>query len=58
MTGKVSTKVIQISNIAPQATKDQLQSIFGPLGKVEDLRLCKCLPRFKPVHSLANTLLL
>lgn len=33
------TKVIQITNIAPQATKDQMQTLFGFLGKIEDIRL-------------------
>ncbi|KAK9499184.1 hypothetical protein O3M35_003683 [Rhynocoris fuscipes] len=34
-----STKVVQITNIAPQATKDQMQTLFGFLGKIEDIRL-------------------
>lgn len=33
------TKVVQITNIAPQATKDQMHSLFGFLGKIEDIRL-------------------
>uniref|UniRef100_A0A1B6LZ71 RRM domain-containing protein n=1 Tax=Graphocephala atropunctata TaxID=36148 RepID=A0A1B6LZ71_9HEMI len=33
------TKVVQITNIAPQATKDQMQTLFGYLGKIEDIRL-------------------
>lgn len=33
------TKVVQITNIAPQATKDQMQTLFGFLGKIEDIRL-------------------
>ncbi|XP_046405646.1 probable splicing factor, arginine/serine-rich 7 isoform X3 [Ischnura elegans] len=36
MTG---SKVIQVTNIAPQATKDQMQTLFGYLGKIEDIRL-------------------
>ncbi|KAL1459472.1 hypothetical protein WDU94_011451 [Cyamophila willieti] len=35
----VKTKVVQVANIAPQATRDQMQTLFGYLGKVEDLRL-------------------
>lgn len=31
--------MVQITNIAPQATKDQMQSLFGSIGKIEDLRL-------------------
>ncbi|XP_060518591.1 probable splicing factor, arginine/serine-rich 7 [Cylas formicarius] len=34
-----TTKVIQVTNIAPQATKDQMQVLFGYLGKIEDIRL-------------------
>lgn len=37
MTG--SSKVVQITNIAPQATRDQMQTLFGYLGKIEDIRL-------------------
>lgn len=35
----MSTKVIQITNIAPQATKDQMQSLFGCIGKIDEIRL-------------------
>jgi splicing factor, arginine/serine-rich 12 len=41
MAGGSSTKVVQITNIAPQATKDQMQALFGMLGKIEEIRLCK-----------------
>ena len=33
------SKVVQVTNIAPQATKDQMQTLFGFLGKIEDIRL-------------------
>jgi len=33
------TRVIQVTNIAPQATRDQMHTLFSHLGKVEDLRL-------------------
>ncbi|KAJ8977318.1 hypothetical protein NQ317_009336 [Molorchus minor] len=33
------TKVVQVTNIAPQATKDQMHILFGYLGKIEDIRL-------------------
>lgn len=39
MAGGSSTKVVQITNIAPQATKDQMQQLFGLLGKIEEIRL-------------------
>lgn len=34
-----TTKVVQITNIAPQATKDQMQNLFGHIGKIEEIRL-------------------
>nr|CAG4644336.1 EOG090X0EEC [Lepidurus arcticus] len=37
--GSFTTRVIQASNIAPQATKDQMQTLFSAVGKVEDIRL-------------------
>ena len=33
------TKVIQVTNIALQATRDQMHTLFSHLGKIEDLRL-------------------
>jgi splicing factor, arginine/serine-rich 12 len=35
----LATKVVQITNIAPQATKDQMQSLFGNIGKIDEIRL-------------------
>lgn len=32
-------RVIQVTNIAPQATKDQMQALFGFIGKIEEIRL-------------------
>ena len=34
-----STKIIQVANIAPQTTREQMMALFGYLGKVDDLRL-------------------
>jgi arginine/serine-rich splicing factor 12 len=34
-----NTKVIQITNIAPQATRDQMHLLFQNIGKIDDLRL-------------------
>lgn len=31
--------IIQITNVAPQATREQIQAMFGIIGKLEDLRL-------------------
>uniref|UniRef100_U5EYY3 Putative srp54 n=1 Tax=Corethrella appendiculata TaxID=1370023 RepID=U5EYY3_9DIPT len=39
MAGGGGTKVIQITNIAPQATKDQMQNLFGSIGKIDEIRL-------------------
>jgi hypothetical protein len=33
------TRIVQVANIAPQATRDQMQALFGYIGKIEDLRL-------------------
>ena len=33
------TKVIQVTNIALQATRDQMHTLFSHLGKIEHLRL-------------------
>jgi splicing factor, arginine/serine-rich 12 len=41
MAGGSSTKVVQITNIAPQATKDQMQALLGNLGKIDEIRLCE-----------------
>lgn len=35
----MSTKVVQVTNIAPQATKDQMQNLFGCIGKIDEIRL-------------------
>ncbi len=35
----MGTKVIQVTNIAPQATRDQMQTLFGYIGKIEEIRL-------------------
>lgn len=37
--GSSATRVVQITNIAPQATKDQMQSLFGSVGKIDEIRL-------------------
>ncbi|XP_017854726.2 probable splicing factor, arginine/serine-rich 7 [Drosophila busckii] len=39
MAGGNTPRVIQVTNIAPQATKDQMQTLFGNIGKVEEIRL-------------------
>lgn len=39
MDGTFNTAVIQVTNIAPQATRDQMQTLFAFVGRIEDLRL-------------------
>lgn len=34
-----NTKVIQVTNIAPQATRDQMHTLFAHMGKIEEVRL-------------------
>ena len=41
MSDKINTKVVQITNVAPTATKDQMKTLFGYLGRVEE---CKMYP--------------
>ena len=36
---KNKSKIVQVSNIAPQATKDQLSALFSYIGKIDDIRL-------------------
>lgn len=33
------TRVIQVTNIAPAVTKEQMGTLFAFLGKIDDLRL-------------------
>ena len=35
----VNSRVVQITNIAPQATRDQMMSLFVHVGQIEDIRL-------------------
>jgi len=35
----MESTIIQVTNVAPQANKEQMQTLFGYIGKVEDLRL-------------------
>lgn len=39
LTTIMGTKVVQVTNIAPQATRDQMSALFGFIGKIEDIRL-------------------
>ncbi|ODN06593.1 putative splicing factor, arginine/serine-rich 7 [Orchesella cincta] len=36
---KESSKIVQVANIAPQATREQMQALFGYVGKIDDIRL-------------------
>nr|CAG4651361.1 EOG090X0EEC [Simocephalus serrulatus]SVE94522.1 EOG090X0EEC [Simocephalus serrulatus] len=35
----LESRVVQVTNVAPQANKEQMQTLFGIIGKIEDLRL-------------------
>uniref|UniRef100_T1JH00 RRM domain-containing protein n=1 Tax=Strigamia maritima TaxID=126957 RepID=T1JH00_STRMM len=35
----MTSRVVQVTNIAPQATKEQMTTLFGFLGKIEELKL-------------------
>lgn len=46
------SKVVQVTNIAPQATKDQMQNLFGCIGKIDEIRLYPTVRDVSlPVHS-------
>lgn len=36
---KTNSRVVMVTNIAPQATADQMKALFNYIGKIEDLRL-------------------
>lgn len=47
-----TSRVVQITNIAPQATKDQMQNLFGCIGKIDEIRLYPTVRDVTlPVHS-------
>ncbi len=33
------TRVIQVTNVAPVVTKDQMRTLFAFVGKIEDIKL-------------------
>ncbi len=35
----LESRIIQVTNIAPQASREQIQAMFGIIGKLEDLKL-------------------
>lgn len=39
MTQLVEARVIQVSNVSPAVTKEQLQTLFSFVGTIDDLRL-------------------
>ncbi|CAL8069796.1 unnamed protein product [Orchesella dallaii] len=36
---KDPVKIVQVANIAPRATREQMQALFGYVGKIDDIRL-------------------
>ena len=32
-------RIIQITNLTPASTKDQIKTLFGYIGRVEDVRM-------------------
>uniref|UniRef100_A0A8C9BGM9 RRM domain-containing protein n=1 Tax=Phocoena sinus TaxID=42100 RepID=A0A8C9BGM9_PHOSS len=37
--GGSSTKVIQVTNVSPSASSEQMRTLFGSLGKIDELHL-------------------
>lgn len=36
---KLDTKVIQVTNVAPGALKEQMKTLFSFLGRIEEVRM-------------------
>lgn len=36
---KITTKVIQITNVAPNATKEQMKTFFGYVGRIDEIKI-------------------
>lgn len=39
MASSSGTDVIQVTNVSPSASSEQMRTLFGFLGKIEELRL-------------------
>jgi hypothetical protein len=39
MSDKIDTKVLQVSNIAPNATRDQMKTLFSYLGRIDEIKM-------------------
>ncbi|ESO92346.1 hypothetical protein LOTGIDRAFT_121003, partial [Lottia gigantea] len=39
MSDRIDTKVIQVTNVAPHASRDQMKTLFGFVGRVRDIKL-------------------
>ena len=39
MTDKIDTRVIQVTNIAPNVQKDQMKTLFNYLGRIDEIKL-------------------
>ena len=52
MTDKIDTRVIQVTNIAPNVQKDQMKTLFNYLGRIDEIKLYPseyvyiCIPNF------------
>ncbi|XP_021378893.1 probable splicing factor, arginine/serine-rich 7 isoform X9 [Mizuhopecten yessoensis] len=36
---KINTRVIQVTNVAPAASKDQMKTLFGYIGRIDEIKL-------------------
>jgi arginine/serine-rich splicing factor 12 len=39
MSSKLETRVIQVTNISPATTKDQLKTLFQFIGRIRDIKV-------------------
>ncbi|WAR24472.1 RSP7-like protein [Mya arenaria] len=39
MADKIDTRIVQVSNIAPNATRDQMKTLFSYLGRIDEMKM-------------------
>jgi len=39
MSEQLDTKVVQVTNIAPAATRDQMKTLFSYLGRIDEIKM-------------------
>jgi len=52
-TKNITTRLVQVSNVSPRATTEQIRTLFGYLGKIQDLNLYPAGPASEEVDDNA-----